>query len=79
MTTKKKQKKERKMKNESNKLGKTSSTATEIVLGAINKSTSSVENAFNNIIRPKVLDAIETKRAEMGSNILQQARASADD
>lgn len=46
----------------------------ELVLGAISKSPSTVERAFNSIIKDAVTSMIETKRAEVGANVLQKPR-----
>lgn len=53
--------------------------AKEIIIGAINQSPSEVEKGFNAGIKTQILDRIEAKRAEVGSNVLQQARRSSDD
>lgn len=44
----------------------------QIILGAINKSPSAIEGAFNSIIRDNISGMIETKRAEVGANLLQK-------
>lgn len=46
----------------------------EVILGAITKSPSTVEKAFTSIIKGAVSSMIETKRAEVGANILQKSR-----
>lgn len=51
----------------------------EIVIGAIDGSPSEVEKSFDSAIKREVMDRIEAKRAEVGSNLLKQIRKSADD
>lgn len=51
----------------------------ELMIGAIDRSPSEVENSFSELIKSEIVDRIESKRAEVGVNILQQARKSSDD
>lgn len=50
----------------------------EILIGVINQSPSEIELSFTSAIKSEILDRIEAKRAEVGSNLLQQIRKSDD-